>query len=619
MAIGIRARTHIEELATRSPVLASAVEMRLSTTGWKPTSRVDEAWQRDSWYYYRIIPGYHYGANWAGDACSRAEIYAADVSEKGVIGDQTDDEEVNAIVDGLFGGPAAKARMISSIAVSLIVAAETYVIGEGGKAGSGKDEWSTVAPYQVRPYRGGIWIGDGTHTRQIPDGSAYVFRIHKPLPEAPWLADAPGMSLLQTLRELEEIQKFKAAQTDSRLANAGIYPIPAGLDFAIDDQTPPGAESLQRAVVEAADASLQGKGSAAQISPIFFEVPPELLPHMLTEPIRFGSIMSDSIKNLEEMALYQLAVGLNIPPEVVLGTGKSTQWSAWEIGESAVKYHIEPLLNLILDAIQVSYFNDALRRIGKNPARFALQADTSALTVRPNRAADALNLYNADVPAISAKALRFYNDFKEADAPSEEEITQRQVQKMMLRDPQLLMDPRIVEASGLDVDVALPVDGVTPPPPIPERVPIEGKQPMPARPGETPIDQSIPMQPPSVISSLVPQPSALLAACDQAVFNTLRVAGNRLLTPSLRRDFEGVPAYELHTKILVKDEDHVGKLTAGAWTGLDSSVEGTGVDPVQLQGFLQAYVSGLLRRSAGHSRGLLASMMVQYGLSPWQN
>lgn len=618
MALGIRARKEIEQLSVRSPVLASAAEMQLSSIGWKPTSRIDESWQRDSWYYYRTIPGYHYGANWAGDACSRAEIYAADINEKGVIGDQTEDVEVSAIVDGLFGGPAAKARMISAIAVSLVVAAETYVVGEG-KVASGKDEWLTVAPYQVRPYPGGIWIGDGAFTRRIPDGSALVFRVYKPLPECPWLADAPGMSLLQTLRELEEISKFKAAQTDSRLANAGIYPIPTGLDFAIDDQTPPGAESLQRAVVEAANASLQGKGSAAQISPIFFEVPPELLPHMLKEPIRFGSVMSDQIKTLEEMALYQLAVGLNLPPEVVLGTGKSTQWSAWEIGESAVKYHIEPLLSIILDAIQVSYFNAALRKIGKDPRRFALQADTSALTVRPNRATDAFNLYNADVPALSAKALRFYNDFKETDAPTEEEITQRQVQKMMLRDPQLIMDPRIVEASGLDVDIALPVDGVTPPPPIPGRVPIAGKQPMPVRPGETPADQSIPMQPPSVISSLMPQPSALLAACDQAVHGTLRVAGNRLLTPALRRDFEGVPAYELHTKILVKDDEHATKLTAGSWTGLASSIEGTGVDPIQLQGFLQAYVSGLLRRSAQHSRGLLASMMTQYGLTPWQN
>lgn len=613
MAIGVRARNEIAQLAERHPVIASAAEMQLTNAGWKTVSRIDEAWQRDSWYYYRIIPGYHYGANWAADACSRAEIYAADVDENGVIGDRTEDTEVNAIVENLYGGPSAKARMISAQAISLIVAAECYVIGTGD-AGTGKEEWFTAAPYQVHRYAGGIWIGDGGNTqRRIPDGSALVYRVYKPLPEAPWLADAPGMALLQTLRELEEIQKFKAAQTDSRLANAGIYPIPSGLDFAIDDQTPPGAESLQRAVVQAANASLQGKGSAAQISPIFFEVPPELLQHMLKEPIRFGSVMSDQIKTLEEMALYQLAVGLNIPPEVVLGTGKSTQWSAWEIGESAVKYHIEPLLNVILDAAQVSYFSSALRNAKKNPARYLLQADTSALTVRPNRATDAFNLYNADVPAISAKALRFYNDFKESDAPSQEEITQRQVQKMMLRDTQLIMDPKIVEASGLDVETSLPIDSTTPPPPIPGRVGIEGKQAMPDRPGEQPLE------PPSVISSLVGQPTALLAACDQAVHATLRVAGNRLLTPKLKGDLEGVPAYEIHTKLVVKDEDHITKLTAGAWTALGSSVDGLGIDANQLQGFLQTYVASLLRRSMPHSRALLASVMADYGLRPWQS
>lgn len=625
MAIGTRAAANLDALEQRHPLIASAARVQLSNPGWKNVSRIDEAWQRESWNYYRLVGAFHYGANWAADACSRAEIYAADVDEMGVIGEATKDPEVAALVENLFGSPTAKARMIAAIAVSLIVAGETYVIGRGGRAGSGRDEWMTAAPYEVRPYRGGIWIGTGSFAEQIADGSALVFRCWKAIPDTPWLADAPGLPLLNTCRELVEIAKFKAAQTDSRLANAGIYPLPAGMDFATDDGTAPGAPSLQRAVVEAAEAALQGKGSAAQISPIFFEVDKDLMQFMFKEPIRFGSIMSDQISQLEEVALKNLAVTLNLPPEVVLGTGTSNQWSAWEIGESAVKYHIEPLLAQILDQIQVSYFGPAVARLRnpdgsrKDPKRFCLMADTSALTVRPNRATDALNLYNADVPAISAKALRAYNDFKETDAPDEEELTHRQVQKMLIRDPQLIMDPKIVESSGLKIETSVPVEGVTPPPPVPGRVAVEGKQPMPERPGEAALEA------PSIIAAQVAamarvgRPSPLLAAASAEVHNALRLAGNRLTTPAVRKEFPGVPPTELHTRLRVADDAQAQKLTAGAFGGIEAAIEGTGVDPTQLRALLAAYTHSLLKRSIHHDRNMLASYMADHGLQPWQS
>lgn len=619
MAIGIRAAKNIEQLEKRSPVLASAARLQLDNPTWKSMSMVDEAWQRDTWYYYRLIGAFNYAANWVGGACGRAELYIADVDENGVIGDRTKDPEVAAIADTLFGDSTTRAEIVAAIATSLVVAGECYVIGRGGKPGSGRDEWMVVAPYEVRPYQGGIWVGQGSgYAEKIPNGSAVVIRVWKPDPGCPWYADSPGRSALKDLRELEAIAKFKAAQTDSRLANAGIYPIPAGLDFTYDDTTPPGAPSIQRALVEAANASLEGRGSAAQISPIFFEVDPEILPHMFKEPIKFGSVMSDQIRNLEEVALQNLAIAMSLPPEIILGTGQSNQWSAWEVGESAVKYHIEVVLNRILAAVNVAYLAAAVKRLGKNPERFTFQADTSSLTVRPNRYTDALNGYNADIPAISAEALRTYGDFKPADAPSRKELTERLVQRMLLRDPQLVLDPNLVKASGLDIEVSLPVEGVTPPPPIPGRVPIEGKQPMPARPSEKAI------QGPSIIASQeamirVGEPSALLAAASAEVHNALRLAGNRMLTPAVRKEFGHIEPHLLHTKLKVADDEQAQKLTASAFGGIDEAVAGLHVDTAQLRGLLAAYTHSLLKRSVAHDRSMLAAYMSDHGLQPWQS
>lgn len=613
--VGVRAMKELLTLEARTPLLASAVQLQLSNPSWKNFSMIDQSWQRDTWYYYRIVGAFHYAANWIGSACSRADIYVADVDERGVIGGRTSNPDVAAVADTLFGGPLTRAEVIGNIAISITVAGECYVVGRGGKPGSGKDKWDVVAPYMVQPYRGGIWLGQGSaYAEQIPDGRALVFRVWKQRSDEPWYADSPGLACLPTLRELEQLYKFKAAQTDSRLANAGIYPIPSGLDFVYGDDMPPGAPSIQAAVVEAANASLEGRGSAAQISPIFFEVDPDILPHMFKEPIKFGSVMADQMRDLEEMALQQLAITMSLPVEVVLGTGNATQWSAWEIGESAVKYHVEPLLNLIIEAMNTSYLGPVLQRMGEDPGRYTLQADTSALTVRPNRFADALNAYNAPYPALSAEALRFYGDFKETDAPTDEEITQRNVQAMLLRDPQLIMDPNIVKASGMDIEVSLPVDSVTPPPPVPDRVPITGKQPTPARPAEAVAKT------PSIIAGVrrIGEPSALLAAASAEVHNALRLAGNRLKTPQVRRELPNVETHLLHTRLRV-DDDQAQELTAGAFGGLQDAVAGTGVDPIQLRALLTAYTHSLLRRAAAHDRNMLASVLEEHGLPAWQS
>lgn len=612
--LGIGAKQKLAELEKVAPIIASAARMQLENSSWKNYSMVDEGWQRDAWFYFNIIGAFNYAANWVGNACGRSEIYVADVNELGVVGARTKNKQVAAIADTLFGGPTTKAQVVKSIAVSLTVAGECYVIGKGGKPGSGRDEWQVVAPYMVRPYRGGIWVGQGTgYSEQIPNGKALVFRVWNPRDDEPWYSVSPGKACLLTLRELEQIAKFKAAQTDSRLANAGLYPIPNNIDFTYGDAEA-GVPSLQAAIVEAINASLEGKGSAAQISPLLLGVDPDVLQYIFKEPVKFGSVMSDQIRNLEEIALQQLAITMSLPPEIVLGTGTSNQWSAWEIGESAVKYHIEPLMNLIIDAINISYLAPAVKRLGKDPARYTFQVDTSALTVRPNRFADALNAHNVD--ALSDEALRFYGDFKETDAPTLEELTRKNLIKILIRDPQLVMDPEIVKSSQLKIETSVPVEGVTPPPPAPDRVAIDGKQPMPMRPAEQVAKA------PSIIASQltrVGQPSALLAAASAEVRSALHVAGKRMINPATRKEFGDIEPHLMHTKLKVADDEAAQRLTAGAFEGIAEAVEGTGVDPTHLRALLAAYTHSLLKRSVPHDRNMLAHYMIEHGLKPWQS
>src|SRR6185295_2769119 len=97
--------------------------------------------------------------------------------------------------------------------------------------------------------------------------------------------------------------------------------------------------------------------------------------------------------------------------------------------------------------------------------RYTYWFDTSSLTVRPNRLAESLDLYDKEL--LSAEAVRRYGDYKEDDAPSAEEISTRRTFQVMLRDPTLFADPNTREEAGIQVELLNASDAATPPPPPP--------------------------------------------------------------------------------------------------------------------------------------------------------
>lgn len=567
---------------------------------------------------YDVVGELHFAANYIGSACSRVRIYVADVDEKGRIGEEVDDEEVQALADTVFGGPAAKAEALRALGVNLTVPGEAYIIGRAKRSRDEEDRWFVTTASEIKRQGGRLIIDTGNGKEEILPEKDIVIRVWTPHPRRMKSADSPTRAALPVLREIEQLTKYVFSQIDSRLAGAGILPIPSNVGFPGGDNEAAGAEGLMQALTDAASASLSGHGSAAALVPILVEMPVDAINAMPDKPIRFESELSEKAKELRDEALGRFSIAMDMPREVITGTGDTNHWSAWHIEESAVKIHVEPMMNRICHALTVAYLGPAIKSLRKDPKKFAFAFDTAPLTVRPDRLKDTLMLYEQGV--VNAEAVLRAGDYNPAiDAPTEEEEIAKFLRELMLRDPTLVQVPGIREAAGMgDVDTTVPMPELPAggdlnepgpaPPPAPERAIDNGQT--------APMPDTRPGGDNGLIASVeyVAPPSAALVAADALVTTALDRAGKRLLTREHRAQWQHVAAHELHTKIRVQGPDHVQKLMAGAWDRLPAMFADIPVDQRRMRDALDRYCTLMLGRAMPHHRSLLAAFLTDYGV-----
>lgn len=598
----------VTEPAEAGSLIASAVRMGLSEEAWRGYRFTDEAWQRLAWDFYDTNPQLHNAVDYIGSAASMVRIFVAHVDENGVRqGEVDDDDEVGALAETLFGGPANKAEILRALAESLTVAGECFIIGKP-RANQTFDQWFVAAPSEVRKNGDIVYVNMGRAVREeINPGRDIVIRVWTPHPRRAYLADSPVRALLGLLDEMQQMQMFIRAQLNSRIANATILPVPSTLAVPKGDNQAVATDDIYQQLFEVITSNLEGKGTAAQIAPILWQMPlAELQAMSGVQPIRFDSPLSDQAIQMRQEQQQKLAIGMNVPVEIQLGGQDMNHWSIWWAGEEFIVKTMQPLFNRVVDALTVAYLYGALKSLGKDPKRYTYWYDTAPLANSANKLNDTLNLYNANPPLVSAATVRREGGYNEADAPSEEEVGARFIKEVILRDPTLFAITALREEIGIDVDTAVPglTDVGPPPPPAPGRVPTEpaaGQQPN--QPAVTDGAQS------ELIAAAVLPLSPVAIASNGLVVRALEVAGKRLLTPTHRGVFGDTPAHLLHTKIRVGTPQHAETLLAGAWEAWDSYFAGVPVSRQQLQPVLHSYAKGLLANSIEHNTTLLAAML----------
>lgn len=398
-------------------------------------------WQADSWDLYDTVPELRFGISWISNACSRARLYVGKIDPDGSSNPVPVDAQGHegtpeaqaqakaapallAPLQELGGGQLGQSEMLRRLAIHLNVPGESYVIGYDCPE-SGTRRWVVASSEEVTSSGGGIKLA----SQEIPNEQididpdhATILRIWRPHPRLGHQADSPLMALRQPLRELIDISAHITATAESRLAGAGVLGVPDELTVPAPEQSeganPLHSEPVTAALIEAMAAPLKNRDSASAVVPLVLRGPGEAVKNLTH--FSFSTEFDANARELRESAIRRVATGLDMPPEVLLGMGQSNHWSAWQVEESAIKLHIEPLLGLICDSLTTYFYQPALRAMGVlGWEQYCLWFDTTELTLRTNRGPEAIQAYQQGLTGEAATRREL--GFSDEDAPTEEE------------------------------------------------------------------------------------------------------------------------------------------------------------------------------------------------------
>ena len=437
-------------------------------------------WQSDAWAAVYRVGELAYFVSWRAGSCSRAALVASEIDPDtglptgGIADDNTEGQRVADYVHAIAGGPSGQAQFIKRAVECLTVPGEFWVavlIRNTMRAGRlTKDTvWLAVSRDEIEPARAG-----GTTRIRLPDGKKHDFnpavdslvRVWNPDPRLAYEPNSLIRACLDPLREIVRTTKTIAAAQNSRLATAGILPIPQEADLpkaapaptsadkpagspAAAGQADPGRD-LQQTLVDMASHSLENENTTLGVVPLVIKMPGEHI-----EKIRLIELAGDipaEAAAIRDNAIQRLARGLDVSQERITGMGEGNHWSSWQISDEDVQLHVVPPLETVCHAVYEYLIAPLLAREGIDPDRYTLWYDTSRLTQDPDKSDEATSAAEAGVLKI-AEQLRFLGLPEDGGYDlSTDEGRAEWAREAIIRDPSRLraLQPLVPELAGVE-------------------------------------------------------------------------------------------------------------------------------------------------------------------------
>lgn len=559
--------------------------------------RPGEAWQRAAWDFYDVIPEYHQGCAITGALLSRAKLVVVErtnVNGKDVWKPTTNGTALDAL-DTLYGGEEGQVEMLRQLGIHFSVAGGGYLVGPTkDEDATDPDKWYIAASTELSK-NGSEYRLNG---KVLPN--VFAIELWKRHARDPRKYDSPSRAILPIMSELLQLTKRQAAQIDSRLTGNGLFMFPSETEFPsipvrrnpgdpdtmVDSLSAGDAQGLIDMIQDVASDAMQDQAGPEATLPIFATTPGEYLGR--AKHYQFWSDLDAAMPTLRLELIRRIALGMDMPPEVLLGNAGSNHWNAWLSDENSVKIHAEPLLRVITSSLTTGWLRNAIEGEVDDVTAFAIAADTSQMRMRPNRSKEAIELYEHG--ELSAIAMRRENGFDEADAPTEEER-----QRML----------RFKVAGGSTtpelVDAALRKEGVDLGITITDSRPAVEARPTPSI-AEHPV-REIPEREAAGLDGA--RFTALVYASEQMVGRALQRAGNRMKS-KYRMAGVTAPADRLHLHMVVPPKD-CDDLLEDAWSCTQTTADL--IDPAALSRALDLYTRSLIIGRREPSRATLAASL----------
>lgn len=585
---------------TQEPVVIPTTSLVASAVRYSGKSariyQPNQDWQKECYRHYAICGEARFAARFFGQALSRATLQVATKGEDGQPVVQTTGPAAEYL-DILFNGKDGQAQMLEALGTHLTIAGECYLVG---REVDGEDVWEIVSIMEMRVSgdRWAINYGDGLPPVLLTDEDV-VIRIWLPNPAKRIEADSPFRSLLPILTEIEWLTRHIFAQTQSRLTGAGILFLPQGMSFppppagadGEPQQTANDADAFMLTLADNMIAPISDPSSPAATVPIVVTAPDDAIDK--AKLMHFWSNLDEKALEMRAAAISRFADGMDLPREQVLGMSSNSgtgggnsngvsHWGAWQVEESTIKFHIEPMLELVCNALTMGY----LRPLTDDPEPFVTY-NTNKLRLRPDRSRESIELYDRGL--LKKEVPVKENGFKDTDMPSDDEHREWLIRKIATG-----------SATPEQVQAALSLLGIELPTPEPEPFPSDMGNPTPPPPSleEHPSRPRTPAEHPENLP-------ALLAASDALVWRALERAGNRI-RQKMGVKPPGVPSYEVHT--LYQCNGDAKDFLTDAWSCAPQVLAGLADVETTVQ-TLNSYCMALMHSQEPHTRDRLATWL----------
>lgn len=367
--------------------------------------------------YYDMLGEVHFSATFYAKLLSRVRFYPARLNEDGTSDPITSGAPVE-ILDQIQDPGGGRSRIQYDYGRLMFVTGEGYLFGSGNrwrflwkdeirKSESGT-EWERVR-FDKSPYN--------------PPQIGQAYRMWTPHPRQSDLPDAPMFGVTKICEELLILTAAVQATAVSRITN-GVMKIPQEMDFnsvnvGLDEDPEAGSPFLQD-YVEHTEAQIENPGSAAARVPFGVVGPAEYL--AMFEWMKTHDPATDYMeKELRKEAIERLAIGLDFPPEFLLGMTDANHWTAKQVVHDMWRSHGAPMAEQFGDDLAEAYLRPALEAEGfADWERVVVNYDDSQVVISPDRSADADTAM--DRMAISFKGYRELKGIPESMAPSDDEV-----------------------------------------------------------------------------------------------------------------------------------------------------------------------------------------------------
>jgi len=548
-----------------------------------------QGWQAKSWHFFNTLGEVRFIANWVGNMLSRATLVVARQEGQEYI--PVDSGPAADVLAAYYGGRAGQTDMLQATGVDHTVAGECY------HACIGKDEqWMTLADSKVGQINDQVYAV--VHGERVPLAkNDYIARVWTPHPVEIEEADSPMRANLATLAELQQINAHVLSQLNSRLKGAGILFLPSEIQFASSDALDPAAntaDAFMTVLGEVMSMAIKDPASAAAAVPLVVTAPGEYL--SAVQQMNFWTPLDEATIAMRSDAVKRLALGMDTPPEVMLGMGDANHWNSWLVSEEAIKSHLEPRLQVIVNAITTAYLRPALEGIVPDPENYVVLADTSKIRMRPNRSSEAIELY--DRGELSGHALRRETGFDTGDELTFDEFVQWLYKKVATGSTSPEQTQAALSRLGAELGMASAQDRNAPPP---DDIRIDARREV--------TDRREP-DPQRGMDEKVARDIGLAAACEVLVQRALERAGHRLANLRTRTESASVPAHERHLVISGSPD----KLLHGTWEFAEQVLANYCDSPQSVISVLDLYCRGLLSAQIPHDPKCLAAALRQVEL-----